>query len=56
MLNVTPLIFTSFPPDMVALGCGDNAIALIGGLHGCLKKRRLIMLCLNLSSGLTISH
>ena len=39
MLNVTPVIFTSSPPDMVALGCGDNAIALIGGLYGCLKKK-----------------
>ena len=37
MLNVTPVIFTSSPPDMVALG--DNAIALIGGLYGCLKKK-----------------
>ena len=33
-----PCNFTSSPPDMVALGCGDNAIALIGGLYGCLKK------------------
>ena len=42
MLNVTPVIFASsvgVVPDMVALGCGDNAIALIGGLYGCLKKK-----------------
>ena len=39
MLNVTPVIFNSSPPDMVAVGCGDKAIALIGGLHGCLKKK-----------------
>ena len=39
MLNVTPVIFASSLPDMVALGCGDNAIALIGGLYGCLKKK-----------------
>ena len=39
MLNVTTVIFASSLPDMVALGCGDNAIALIGGLYGCLKKK-----------------
>ena len=39
MLNVTPVIFASSLPDMVALGCGDNAIALIDGLYGCLKKK-----------------
>ena len=39
MLNVTHVIFASFLPDMIALGCGDNAIALIGGLYGCLKKK-----------------
>ena len=39
MLNVTPVIFASSLPEMVALGCGDNAIALIGGLYGCLKKK-----------------
>ena len=39
MLNVAPVIFNSSPPDMVALGCGDNAIAYIGGLHGCLQKK-----------------
>ena len=39
MLNVTPVIFASSLPDMVALGCGDDAIASIGGLYGCLKKK-----------------
>ena len=39
MLSVTPVIFASSLLDMVALGCGDNAIALIGGLYGCLKKK-----------------
>ena len=33
-------LITSSPPDIVVLGCGDNAIALIGGLHGCLKSLR----------------
>ena len=39
MLNVAHGIFASSLPDMVALDCGDNAIALIGGLYGCLKKK-----------------
>ena len=42
MLNVTPVIFTSSRHDMGALGCGDKAIALIGGLHGYLNYDSLV--------------